>query len=204
MNVDVRQRQYAIGIRSEPNAQLVSANFSPCIGFAGIDERNGVVFLCHLDTPFAVPSINKVIAELRKHVGTDLSNFRLYIMTGLSLWWRLFLTVAAGAFVVFSEGHLLAIGAFIAIFVPCFSTFLTLRLLLASLKVFHGKPTYLEYSRLQLGTARTGILVDADLSEPPRLHEHPRSREMNEKYGVVLNDKGLISRWRLTKAAGSA
>lgn len=63
--INVRQRQYAIGVSKDPSSLLFSQYYSTCVGFAGVDKKNGVVFLCHFDMPCTVGVFDDLIVDIK-------------------------------------------------------------------------------------------------------------------------------------------
>lgn len=86
MTVRVREAQYAIGLRGESSSKLVTANLQTCIAFSGINHEKGVVFLCHLNSPWCAGKLlPSLVADLKKR-GLCLNDFKLYTSIGVNPW----------------------------------------------------------------------------------------------------------------------
>jgi len=94
---NVRMGQYLTAKRGSAREKLVTDNIIFCLGFAGVQEESGVVFLAHLNLPACPLGMGELIADL-KEKGGDLSRMKLYTISGLHpmVGWVLLLLGAAG------------------------------------------------------------------------------------------------------------
>lgn len=172
--VVVRQRQYAIGVRGMPSQELVTENIWTCTAFCGVDERSGVVFLCHMDTPWCSRSLPALIDDLHWYVD-DLSGFHLYMVGGVPPF-LLFAFCAIGL-------ALLAMGIWwVGLCAGVISlafgmTRLALQYKLWRLKVFCGLPVSPERSRTWLGLGLCGMQVSASIGTMPKVYSYRRKHD---------------------------
>lgn len=82
--VEVRQREYAIGLRGTASSVLVTENICTCTGLVGVNQHSGAAFLCHLDTPVCVAGLALMERDLRPYGG--LGAFSLSWVTGSPPW----------------------------------------------------------------------------------------------------------------------
>jgi len=195
MVITVRQRQYAIGLAGTGRGELVTENIWTCTGFLGIDDRSGVAFLCHLNTPWCAFALPEVVADLRKHV-TDLCSFRLYTVAGIrpELTWGLILV--AGVLMVADQWSWGL--AFLAAALMFSITRLHLRYQLWRLKAFGSKPISLGHSSARFGFGMCGVRVDPKTRKTPEPYSYGRRRDY---------ERFKEPKWwgfRMTKAEDSA
>lgn len=202
--VDVRQRQYAIGLRGRSSSKLITENLWPCTAFFGIDERSGVVFLCHLDTFVSVLGIPDLVEDLKKHV-SDLSNFRLYTVTGLSMTWRWIISLVAGivggGIVGAGWGIGWVLASFIIFLIVLFlyaGTSFLLSLQLRRLNAFSRLPHFLGHSDKRRGSGMCGISIDADNCQ------FPEPKHYVKEVGGKRFKEPCWWNLKMTKASGSA
>ena len=193
--VDVRQRQYAIGLRGGPYSRLTTENIWTCMGFLGIDHRSGVVFLCHMDGPWCMNALPELVTELKKYAG-DLSGFRLYTVAGMHpfVGWSMLLAtpmlVALGGWMP----GIMAMGLGVAFSMTRLAFWLKLR----RLTDLCSRPVALWPSKGGRVFGMTGVFVDADSCEIPNPEAYVRPRQY-ERY-----KEPDAWRFRMTKAHGSA
>lgn len=197
MGVNVRQRQYAIGLRGSSSSQLTTENFWTCYGFLGIDKRNGIVFLCHLDTFWCAFALPKLVAELSKHAANDLSGFQLYTMTGLRPVGTFGLSLLAGLVAAGLFGWWAAFVGFLGTLLWLCGARLLLKFQLWRLNAFSAKPMFLGYSSKYRGFGKCGIHVDADNKQTPTPYSYGPSRD----YESFKEPKTFD--FNMTKAEGS-
>ena len=172
--VNVRQREYAIGLRGTPASKLVTQNLWTCSGVIGIDDRSGVIFLCHMDTPWCNRALPALVHELRHHV-SDLSGFRLHTVGGIRplVLWLLGILGLGLALCEFWMGGAVALG--VALFFG--ATRIVLWLQLRRMNVFPGMPTSIGYSSAWFGLGRAGVLVSAAPGGRARMYSYGLARK---------------------------
>lgn len=94
VTIEVRQREYAIGLRGTDSSVLTTENIWTCTGLVGINQQRGAAFLCHLDTPFSVPGLAKLASDLQPYGG--LGSFTLFWTTGSPPWMTWVMAFAPG------------------------------------------------------------------------------------------------------------
>lgn len=196
MTVDVRQRQYAIGLRGTDSRILVTENISTCTGLAGIDAGNGVVFLFHFDLLLSSSSLKLALEELKKHV-KDLKGFQLYMVAGISprVMGSLFVFTA-----VLLTMHLWVFGFMSLLLISVFSfTRLHLRYILWKSKEFNLKPVWFAHTTSKFGVGLTGVRVDADSGQAPEAYSHDSKCD---RFEVVKEQKWWD--FKISKAPDSA
>lgn len=78
----VRQRDFKIARRGTGTTILQTENICTCTAFAGLNVSSGIGFLAHFDTPCSTSLIEKMAADLGKHV-KDYNGFEFQIISGL-------------------------------------------------------------------------------------------------------------------------
>lgn len=76
----VRQRQYAIGVKDAVD-ELVSKNFTSCVGLIGTHAEADAAFIAHFDLFLCTAAVHDLARELERH-GLDPSQFKLYTVRG--------------------------------------------------------------------------------------------------------------------------
>jgi hypothetical protein len=195
MNVEVRQRQYAIGVRGTSSSVLVTENIWTCTGFAGVDDNSGVVFLCHLNTPWCPFAIKDVVTDLRKHV-SDLSGFQLYMVNGINPGVSLFLCLIAGIMMI--AGYWLWGVVSLTVAIGINLTKLHLRYQLWRLKAFARSPIPLGSSTEGAFRGKCGVRVDSEIGKTPEKYSYKHVRD---------HKRFKEPKWwsfKMTRAVGSA
>ena len=85
--VEVFQREYAFATLANGNETLHTTLVTTCTLWYGIDEKNGVAFICHIDFPCFANTIPQILRELLELVPSEHS-FRSFILGGYCWsWW---------------------------------------------------------------------------------------------------------------------
>lgn len=77
---NVRQRGYELITPTDVQNRLVTRNVSLCTVFIGVNKKEGLAFMCHLDMPTTVNALRELVALIRKEHGS-LTDFELYAVS---------------------------------------------------------------------------------------------------------------------------
>ncbi|MGF6875805.1 hypothetical protein [Paraburkholderia sp. MM5477-R1] len=175
MTVKVREAQYGIGLRDEPNAKLQTKNIQTCIGFAGINAAKGVAFLCHLNSPRCGWELLPMIVADLNNRGLQLNEFKLYTSIGVSPWFAISCTVPVVAGIGLS---VLPIAPWVVITgaVVTSTLYWNLKVLglwagLWRVKAFKVKRKFLGFKFHIPGSRRVFVRVDAE----PEVEQQPEA-----------------------------
>ncbi len=195
--MDVRQRQYAIGLRGEPNADLVTENVFTCSALVGVNRDSGVIFMCHMNTPLCIAALPELVSELRPHVH-DVRDFDVYTSSGLHPLWLWLL--ALGLVWCLAKGHYLAgfglAGALV--FLSATRMCLAVALFWLRRQGLWRSAGSLGYSWKTLGLLRCGVKASANTLVARQTASYARLR-FADRFKVA-EGQGL---W-MVKAIGSA
>lgn len=102
--MDVRERQYEIARTDKGPDTLTTGYLFSCFAVYGWNDDKGVGFLWHLDAHAC--GLERIAKRLRIAAGGDLNGFKLYMTSGLGLYFRLVATlfVLAGTLAVLGRG----------------------------------------------------------------------------------------------------
>ncbi len=195
--MDVRQRQYAIGLRGESNADLITENVFTCSVLVGICRKSGVVFLCHMDSPVCIAALPGMVSDLKNHVH-DVRDFDVYTSSGLHPFWLWLLALALG--VCLAKGCWLSgIGVALAlVFLSATRLCLSASLFWMRRRGFWRAAGSLGYSWKTLGLIRCGVEASANTLVARQTDSYALPRD-EERFKVAVGQSLCM-----VKATGSA
>ncbi|MFM0364525.1 hypothetical protein [Paraburkholderia sediminicola] len=183
VTVKVKEAQYAIGLRGERSAKLNTANIETCVAFAGINSEKGVVFLCHLNSPWCASKLLPLLIADLERLGLSLNDFNLYTSSTVSPWpLSLVASYAACAILPPALGHIgisvngwqVFLAAFVAWTAYWHSKRIGLSVALWFAKAYKVKRRFLGYKSLAPGAIRSQVCVDANplVALPPKVRRY--------------------------------
>ncbi|MBK7509797.1 MAG: hypothetical protein IPI16_17410 [Comamonadaceae bacterium] len=194
MRIKVRQRQYAISLRGKGDTELMTKDVWTCVALVGVDKRRGIAFMAHFDTPFAVPSLDTIVEDLKTHFD-DLGDFHLYQVTGISPFWGNIscgLLIAALPLVAFNIWLPALLGAIFWAFFGITRAALSRRL--SRLNAFRSKPVFLGHSKSCAWLGKTSVRFDIDRDAVPEVRSYRVSINRHADYDTPKGSSCLLSK----------